>query len=185
MRHLEQNIRSAFVLGYEGFLDFYHHQEDSCNKIQEFNVFDCTAVTYHLEFNDALAFLCVLYRLQQLPAQAVLARFHGIISRLCRRDLLLLSSILQLHTTSERHREERAAHMQEAPATDVLDAFGQQEPHVRDLMNSLTPEERSSIMTCVASLVDSYVSCFSQGVFLRVTFPERDDGVDDEDNADA
>ena len=140
---------------------FFFYQNDLRNKWQEFSGFKHGDVFYSLRCYDVLAFVCVLHRLQQLPAQAVLARFHGVVSRLCRRDLLLLSSILQLHTTYDQHREQRVSNLQEAQATDVLDAFAQHEPYIKNSIASLTAADRASIMTCIAALVDDCVSCFT------------------------
>ena len=161
LRQISEALNHAFLLGYDGFVDFFEHEHDPRNKWKEFIGFGHGDVFYSLQCYDVLAFVCVLYRLQQLPAEAVLARFHGMVSRLCRRDLLLLSSILQLHTTYEQHREQRAASLQEAQATDILAAFAQHEPYIKDCIASLTAADRASIMTSTAALVDDYVSNFT------------------------
>ena len=47
-----------------------------------------------MKSNSELVFLCVLYQLQQLPAQGVSACLHGMLSMCSRCNLLVLSQDL-------------------------------------------------------------------------------------------
>ena len=127
------------------------------NVWKEFIALDDGDVQYHLEFSDQLKFMCTLYRLQQLPPQAVLARFHSMLSKCSRFDLLLLSQVLT-SGGNDIGRGKYLASRREVPATDVLTAFGQNEPDVRDVVSSLTEAQRCSMMSCVKGMVDRFVA---------------------------
>ena len=157
LERLLDNIKQAFLIGCNGFLDFFGRKGDLHNVWKEFIAFDFPE-GHDLQFHDQLAFVCSLYRLQQLPSQAVLARFHSLLSRSCRCDLLLLLQVLQLHTRNIPCREAYFASRQETPAADVLTAFGQAEPAIKDVMASLTPTQRRIMRLCVKDMVDSFVA---------------------------
>ena len=154
MKDVEAAIQQAFLLGWDGFLDFYGKQDDAANKWQDFIAFDTIheygCVQYDLEFHDQLAFMCVLCRQQQLPAQAVLARLHGMLSRCCRFDLLLLSRVLKHERYREGNREE--------PRSNILSAFGQHCSAIKPVMSALSHQQRCSMISCVKVMVDSLVA---------------------------
>lgn len=159
MQRLLDNIKQAFLIGYDKFLDFHISQKDSVNNVwEEFIALDDDNVQYHLEFTDQLAFMCTLYRLQQLPPQAVLARFHSILSRCSRFELLLLSQVLNMRGRNVISRNQYMASRREIPAAEVLTAFAQNEPTVREVMLSLTEAQRCSMMLCVKEMVDRFVA---------------------------
>ena len=158
MQRLLDNIKQAFLIGYDKFLDFQISQKDNVNNVwKEFIALDNDNVQYH-PFTDKLAFMCTLYRLQQLPPQAVLARFHRILSRCSRFELLLLSQILGMRGRNVMSRDQYMASRREVPAADVLTAFAQIEPNVRGVMLSLTEAQRRSMMLCVKEMVDRFVA---------------------------
>lgn len=97
------------------------------------------AVELALEHHDEWAFMCTLYQLQQLPSQAVLARFYGILTRCSTCDLLLLSQCLR--TYCDHHRR--------VPAIDIISAFAQNESCVKAAVATLTEAQRCKIMLCV------------------------------------
>lgn len=100
--------------------------------------------TKSLEYQFELEFLCVLCRLQQLPAQAVLARLHGMLSRCCRWDLLLLSQVLKCT---------RCDSNEEQPESDVLFALGQRVVPVADDISALTRKQRRIRISCINVLL--------------------------------
>ena len=157
MRRLLDSIQAAFLIGYSKFLNFDHDKDNVNNVWKEFIALHDGDVQYDLEFSDQLMFMCALYRLQQLPPQAVLARFHGILVRCSRFHLLLLSRVLQTGRSDSFRRKYQASH-RETPSNDVLTAFGQNEPDVQDVVSSLTQAQRCSMMSCVQEMVDSFVA---------------------------
>ena len=155
MGGLKAAIEQAFVLGWDGYVNFYRKKDDTSNKWQDFLAFinspNVRDVQYSLEFHDQLAFMCVLYRLQQLPPQAVLARMHGILSRCCRWELLLLSQLLERRA---RYQEGDG----EEPESDVLSAFGQNCFAIKPVVSVLTYEQRCTMLSCVKAMVHSFVA---------------------------
>ena len=155
---LERAIQQAFLLGWDGFVDFNHDKDHAANKWQEFMGFKPNDVQQEFKFKDQLVFMCVLYQLQQLPAQVVLARLHGMLSRCCRCDLLVLSEVLQLEWRNQMRLQLYDVSREEEPESDVLSAFGQSEPAVAGVLSALTHEQRCSIVSCVKDMVDRYVA---------------------------
>ena len=152
---LNAQIHHALSLCQIGYLCFYGNMEDPDNKASEFTPFGDDDVQYHLEFSDQLLFVCALYRLQQLHTGAVLARLHGIFSRCCRHDLLLASRVLCLDGTSPFAQAEYQASRAEKPSADILTAFGQSEPYVKEVVSLLTAVQRERMMACVQTMVDT------------------------------
>lgn len=156
---LQKRINQAFMLGFEGFLDISHDKEHEHNLWRTFLPLDAMNFTYNLEFRNHLTFPCTLYRLQQLPPHAVLARFLAMLSRCCRLELVLLSQVLLLQSDDDWSRKSYIASKQETPATDVSAASSQNEPCVAKAVNSLTYAQRSAMMLCVRDMVNAFVSC--------------------------
>ena len=156
---LEAAIYKAFLLGWDGFVDFDGDRHDAANKWREFKVFSSNEVRQDLMKNkNELVFLCVLYQLQQLPAQVVLARLHGMLSRCCRCDLLLLSQVLEQEVKSQTALNDYDADWVEEPESDVVMAFAQIKPTVAYALCRLTPEQKRSMVYCVKGMVDSFVA---------------------------
>jgi len=101
--------------------------------------------------------VCTLYRLQQLNPEAVLARLHGIFSRCCRYDLLLASRVLCLDGAESVTQAEYQASKQEAPAVDILAAFAQNEPHIRETVSQLTAMQKEEMISCVQTMVNNHL----------------------------
>ena len=159
LSNLEAAIYKAFLLGWDGFVDFHHDKHDVANKWQEFKVFSSDEVPQDLMKNKSeLVFLCVLYQLQQLPAQAVLARLHGMLSRCCRCDLLLLSEILEQEVESQIALNDYDPEWVDEPESHVVMAFAQVEPLVAYALYGLTSEQKCSMVLCVKGMVDSFVA---------------------------
>ena len=159
LSRLEAAIYKAFLLGWDGFVEFDGDKNDAANKWQEFKVFGSDGVQQDLMKNKSeLVFLCVLYQLQQLPAQVVLARLHSMLSRCCRCDLLVLVQVLNLEVRSQIALNEYDAGWIDEPESDFLMAFAQIEPTVAYVLYGLTPEQKRSMVLCVKSMVDSFVA---------------------------
>ena len=157
MDSLNKKIHEALSLGYQGYLDFSNKKKDPRNKVKEFSAFNHGDAQYLLEFNDQLLFLCTLHRLQQLNPEAVLARLHSIFSRCCRFDLLLASRVLCLDGTNSATQAEYQASEQEVPAADILTAFAQNEPCIRQLVSQLTALQREEMTSCVQTMVNNHL----------------------------
>ena len=154
---LNDKIHEALSLGYQGYLDFPPHRKtDPKNMFKEFSAFDGD-VQDRLEYTDQLLFVCTLYRLQQLNPEAVLARLHGIFSRCCRYDLLLASRVLCLDGAESVTQAEYQASKQEAPAVDILAAFAQNEPHIRETVSQLTAMQKEEMISCVQTMVNNHL----------------------------
>ena len=134
---LNNKMHEALSLGYSGYLYFSNGRKDPKNKVKQFS-----DVHFHLEFRHQLLFLCTLHRLQQLNPEAVLARLHSIFSRCCRFDLMLASRVLCLDATNSATQAEYQATKQEAPAIDILAAFAQNEPYIRQTVSQLTAMQK-------------------------------------------
>ena len=121
MRQLQHKVVSALSIGFVGFLDFDGDKTNPDNKADhdEFASFGGRRVRMSSLYHNQLLFLCSLHRLQQLPPQAVLCRLHGIFSRCCRFDLLLLVTLL----TNTRQYVDGAL-WPGAHAEDIMTAFG-------------------------------------------------------------
>ena len=159
LSNLEAAIYKAFLLGWDGFVDFDRDKDDAANKWQEFKVFSSDEVQQDMMKNKSeLVFLCVLYQLQQLPANVVLARLHSMLSRCCRCDLLVLSEVLEQEVQSQIALDEYDAEWVEEPESDVVMAFAQIEPTVAYALYGLTPEQKCSMVSCVKGMVDSFVA---------------------------
>lgn len=159
LSNLKAAIYEAFLLGWDGFVDFHHDKDDAANKWREFKVFSSDDVQQDLMKNkNELVFLCVLYQLQQLPADVVLARLHSMLSRCCRCDLLVLSEVLEQEVQSQIALNEYDAEWVEEPESEIVMAFAQIEPTVAYALYQLTPEQECSMVMCVKGMVDSYVS---------------------------
>ncbi len=154
MNSLNKKIHEALSLGYQGYLDFSNKKQDPGNKVKEFSAFDYGDTQYCLEFNDQLLFLCTLHRLQQLNPEAVLARLHGIFSRCSRFDLVLASRVFGDRNGTY---DEYQASKQEVPAADILTAFAQHEPCIRQVVSQLTAVQREEMTTCVQTMVNSHL----------------------------
>ena len=158
MHRLSAEIMCAFSLGHAS--PYKNKYVD--NAWKEFVSGD-PAVHYLLEFNDEWAFICTLYQLQQLPSQAVLARFHGILTRCSTCDLLLLSECLR--TYRDHHRR--------VPATDIISAFAQNESRVKAAVASLTEAQRCTIMLCVERMCCSAADTDSNSGHDSDTLPDN------------
>jgi len=154
--NLNKKIQKALSLGHQGYLDFFRETEDPSNKVKEFSAFD-GPVQYDLDLHDELLFLCTLHRLKQLKPEAVLARLHSIFSRCCRFDLLLASHVLCVEGTNSASQAENQASTQEAPATDIIIAFAQNEPYIRRIVSHLTVMQRKQMISCVRKLVNNHL----------------------------
>lgn len=135
-------------------MDFSNKKQDPRNKVKEFSAFDYGDTQYCLEFNDQLLFLCTLHRLQQLNPEAVLARLHGIFSRCSRFDLVLASRVFGDRNGTY---DEYQASKQEVPAADILTAFAQHEPCIRQVVSQLTAVQREEMTSCVQTMVNSHL----------------------------
>ena len=156
---LEAAIYKAFLLGWDGFVDFEHDKHDVANKWQEFKVFSSDEVPQDSMKNKSeLVFLCVLYQLQQLPAQDVLVRLHGMLSRCCRCDLLLLLEILEQEVKSQSAMNDYDADWVDEPESDVVMAFAQVEPLVAYAIYGVTTEQKCSMVLCIKGMVESFVA---------------------------
>lgn len=134
-----------------------HDRKDPDNKASEFTLFDIHLGLCYTKYVDKLLFICALYRLQQLQPEAVLARLPGIFSRCCRLDLLLVTRVLCLEACGPdpTAHAEYLASRQEVPSTDILTAFGQSEPYVREVVSTLSAVQREGMMACVRLMVDT------------------------------
>ncbi len=157
MDSLNKKIHEALSRGYQGYLNFFDKKKDLRNKVLEFSAFNDGSVPYLLSFIEQLLFLCTLHRLQQLNCEAVLARLHGIFSRCCRFDLLLASRVLCLDDTDIVRQAEYQASKQEVPAADVLTAFAQNEPCIRQVVSQLTALQREEMKSCVQTMVNDHL----------------------------
>ena len=100
-----------------------------------------------------LSFLCILHVLQQMPPEAVLARFHGMLSRCCRYDLLIESRILPTYLIGPQ------AWTQQTPADDILAALDQHEQrhNWRGYTTLVLPDGlQSNLPLKVAAVVNSF-----------------------------
>ncbi len=157
MDSLNKKIHEALSLGFEGYLEFYSKKQDPRNKVKEFSAFDHGDTQYSLEFNDQLLFLCTLHRLQQLNPEAVLARLHSIFSKCSRFDLLLVSRVFDHFVFDIDTQDEYQASKREAPAADILTAFAQNEPQIRQVVSQLTAVQREEMTSCVRTMVNSHL----------------------------
>lgn len=159
MRQLQYKVVLALSIGFVGFWDSageqtIHNKAGHC----EFAAFGALMKPLNRLKNNQLLFLCALHRLQQLPAQAVLARLHGIFSRCCRFDLLML-----VNSLAHRRQYVEGAIWPEAHAEDILIAFGGM---TRDLpymktVDCLTVEEKEQIKQHTGSMVGEWVEMAS------------------------
>ncbi len=159
---LNKMIHKALSLGYQGYLEFFNERKDPRNKVMEFSAFD-GGVQYYLDIHDQLLFLCTLHRLQQLNPEAVLARLHSIFSRCCRFDLLLASHVLCVDGTNSATQAENQASTQEAPAIDIITAFAQNEPYIRQIVSHLTAMQREEMTFCVQRMVNNHLAIVKAG----------------------
>ncbi|DBA73978.1 TPA: hypothetical protein ACH3X1_010805 [Trebouxia sp. C0004] len=158
MDSLNKKIHEALSLVYQGYLDFSNKKKDPRNKVKEFSAFNTFQVQYFLVDNDQLLLLCTLHRLQQLNPEAVLARLQSIFSRCCRFDLLLASSVMCFIEDPDIARQaEYQASKQEVPAADILTAFSQAEPCIRQTVSQLTALQREAMTSCVQTMVNNHL----------------------------
>jgi hypothetical protein len=157
MDSLNKKIYEALSLGFEGYLDFFNKKQDPRNKVKEFSAFNHGDTQWSLEFNDQLLFLCTLHRLQQLNPEAVLARLHSIFSKCSRFDLLLVSRVFDHFVFDIETQDVYQASKREAPAADILTAFAQNEPQIRQVVSQLTAVQREEMTSCVRTMVNSHL----------------------------
>lgn len=153
MQNLNTMICSSLQLQHDGFLDFDNRLADPNNVHADFSDFNQGDLSYHLEFADVSVFLCSLYRLKQYSAPAVLQRLFSLLSRCCRLDLLVLTRVLQLDGRNPGVLKEYVSNILTS-SEDILDAFGESEPYVQGMLQSLTSVERSKIIAKVKKLCD-------------------------------
>ena len=156
MDSLYKRIHEALSLGYQGYLDFFDKKQDPRNKVNEFSAFKDGDIQYCLEFNDQLLFLCTLHRLQQLNPEAVLVRLHSIFSKCSRFDLVLASRVFDSFNVDTNDDEFQASE-QEVPAADILTAFAQNEPYIRQVVSQLTAVQREEMTSCVQIMVNNHL----------------------------
>lgn len=164
MRQLQHKVVSALSIGFVGFLDFAGDKTNPDNKAahHEFASFGTRRVAAGRCQHNQLLFLCSLHRLQQLPPEAVLARLHGIFSRCCRVDLLLLVTLLA-STRPTVH----GALWPGARADDILTALGgmttSRDSHCTTAMarSCQGDEVNSNIKQHIRNMVDEWVGMAS------------------------
>lgn len=152
MQNLNTMIHTSLHLHYDGFLDFDDRLADPSHVYKDFLDFNKGDLWYHLEFADVLVFLCSLHRLKRYSAPAVLQRLFSLLSRCCRFDLLVLTRVLQLDGRNPRILQQYVTNT--LSSEDILDAFGETEPYVQGILQSLTSVQRNSIIAKVEKLCD-------------------------------
>ncbi len=148
---LNNKIHEALSLGCQGNPNFCNGRKDPENKGKQ-----CSDVNFHLEFCHELLSLCTLYRLQQLNPEAVLARLQSIFSRCCRFDLMLASRVLCLDAANNATQAEYQASKQEMPALNILAAFAQNEPRIRQTVSQLAAVQKEQVVSCAQTLVNNH-----------------------------
>lgn len=151
MEHLNSMIHVSFQLHHDGFLDFDSRLADPQNVHADFLDFNKDDLPYHLEYADVLVFLCSLYRLKQYSAPAVLKRLSSLLSRCCRFDLLVLTRVLQLDGRKLKILQKYRSNILSC-SKDILDAFGESEPYVQEMLQSLTSVQQKNIIASVKKL---------------------------------
>ena len=153
---LNKKVHKAFLLGYQGYVNFSNQTKDPKNKGKEFSAFNGD-VQSHSEFHDQLLFLCTLHRLQQLNPEAVLACLHSIFSRCYRFDLMLALRVLCLDGFNSATQAEYQASKLEAPAVEMFAAFAQNEPHIRQTVSQLTAMQKGEMTCCVQTMMNNHL----------------------------
>lgn len=153
MEHLSFMIHTSFQLRYDGFLGFDNMLADPNNVQADFWDFNKGDLSYDLEFADVLVFLCSLYRLKQYSAPAVLQRLNSLLSRCCRFDLLVLTRVLQLDGRNPQILQKYMSNTLSF-SEDILDAFGESEPYVQEMLQSLASVQKENIIAVVKKLCE-------------------------------
>ena len=153
LEHLNSMIYTSFQLHHDGFLDFDNRLADPKNVQADFMDFNKGDLSYHLEYADVLIFLCSLYRLKLYSAPAVLQRLFSLLSRCCRFDLLVLTRVLQLDGRNPKILQKYMSNTLSF-SEDILDAFGESEPYVQQMLHSLTSVQKKKMIAVVKKLCD-------------------------------